>query len=205
MPAPASPLDQSTYQVRFEWGADGLRRLAAADVVVFVDVLAPAASGARGAGGGDRGVGARGADATAALLEAVPPRSAVVRGGLRDRRAVAEWVLARQAEKGDRFSVAVVAAGETHEGALRLAVEDLLAAGAIVDALADLGIDHSSPEAAAAGAAFAGLRNAVRHLVRASGSGRVLLAAGREEELDAAVELDADAEAHVVRESRLDA
>ncbi|PZO55635.1 MAG: phosphosulfolactate phosphohydrolase, partial [Leifsonia xyli] len=34
-----SPFDQSTYQVRLDWGGAGLARLAAADVVVVVDVL----------------------------------------------------------------------------------------------------------------------------------------------------------------------
>ncbi|RBO74404.1 phosphosulfolactate phosphohydrolase, partial [Microbacterium sp. H6] len=34
-----SPFDQSTYQVRLDWGTAGLDRLAGADVVVVVDVL----------------------------------------------------------------------------------------------------------------------------------------------------------------------
>src|SRR6478735_7939428 len=33
------PFDQSTYQVRIDWGLAGLERLADADVVVIVDVL----------------------------------------------------------------------------------------------------------------------------------------------------------------------
>ena len=36
---PTVPFDQSTYQVRLEWGVDGLARLAPADIVVVVDVL----------------------------------------------------------------------------------------------------------------------------------------------------------------------
>ena len=36
---PDRPFDQSTYQVRLEWGVDGLARLAPADIVVVVDVL----------------------------------------------------------------------------------------------------------------------------------------------------------------------
>ncbi len=47
-------------------------------------------------------------------------------------------------------------------------VEDLLAAGAVVDALVATGIDHTSPEAAVACAAYTGLRRAVRHLVSAA-------------------------------------
>lgn len=34
-----SPFSQSTYGVRFEWGVEGLARLAPADVVIVVDVL----------------------------------------------------------------------------------------------------------------------------------------------------------------------
>ena len=33
------PFDQSRYQVRLEWGVDGLARLAPSDVVIVVDVL----------------------------------------------------------------------------------------------------------------------------------------------------------------------
>ena len=51
------------------------------------------------------------------------------------------------------------------------AVEDFLAAGAVIDALGDVGIDFVSPEAAVAGAAFAGLRNASLHLLSASVTG----------------------------------
>ena len=35
------PYDQSTYQIRLEWGVDGLGRLAPADIVVLVEVLGP--------------------------------------------------------------------------------------------------------------------------------------------------------------------
>ena len=50
-----------------------------------------------------------------------------------------------------------------------------LIAGAIVDALCDLGIDHSSPEAAAAAEAFRALRPGLRHMLIGSGSGRELV------------------------------
>ena len=74
---------------------------------------------------------------------------------------------------GGRFRIAVVAAGVIRDdGSLRFAVEDLLAAGAIIEAIADRGIDHQSPEAAAAAAAYRGLRNATRHLITASVSAR---------------------------------
>ncbi len=158
---------QAQYQVRFDWGRNGADAIGAdADAIVWVDVL----------GGSE------------------PPARSVV-AGLRNRRAVADWVLAQQGDKGDRFMVAVVAAGEAWpDGSVRFAVEDLLAAGALIDALADLGIDYCSPEAAAASAAFTGLRNATGHLIGASASGRTLSAAGERALVDHAIELDVSTE-----------
>lgn len=176
-----SPADQRQYQVRFDWGADGVKRIASdADVIVWVDVLGSPAESA---------------------VEAWPAGVAVVAGSLRNRRAVADWVLARQELKRDRFSVAVIAAGERSSDAdLRFAVEDMLGAGAIVDALADTGIDYSSPEAAAACAAFTGLRNAVGHLVSASGSGKALGRRGLADEVATAAHIDASSVVTVLRE-----
>ncbi len=76
-------------------------------------------------------------------------------------------------ELGDRAVVAVVAAGGP-DG--RFAVEDLLAAGAVIDAIAEAGIDYISPEAAAAVGAFTGLRNATAHVLSASVTGQELIA-----------------------------
>jgi phosphosulfolactate phosphohydrolase-like enzyme len=88
--------------------------------------------------------------------------------------------------------VSIIAAGEPRGGgATRFAVEDLLGAGAIIDALGALGIDYTSPEAAAACAAFAGLRGAVAHLLTASATGRAAVAAGvRPADVAAAGRLD---------------
>ena len=94
---------------------------------------------------------------------------------LEEADGIAAWALAEQERLGGRFRIAVVAAGvERADGSLRFAVEDLLAAGAIIDAIAGVGIDHQSPEAAAAASAYRGLRNATRHLVNASVSAREL-------------------------------
>ena len=115
----------------------------------------------------------------------------VIAASLRNRTAVAEWILRRQAELGDRAMVAVIAAGEARpDGSVRFAVEDLLVAGAVIDALAEVGIDYSSPEAAAACAAYVGLKRATGHLLTASASGQELGAAGQMRDVQLAGQLD---------------
>jgi 2-phosphosulfolactate phosphatase len=158
--------------VRFDWGLEGADAIGdGADVIVWVDQL------------GDVG--------TERL-----PEHGVVLGTIQNRLALADWALERQGDLGDRFTIAVVAAGEIRaDGSLRFAVEDLLAAGAVIDALADVGIDYCSPEAAAASAAFTGLRNATSHLISSSASGQAL---GRP-----AVQLDPVDEVVVLREFRV--
>lgn len=175
-----SPHDQSQYQVRFDWGAEGAATVASdVDVVVLVDVL------------------------PTHTLAFPDLRAAVIAGGFGNRTAVAEWVLARQAEKGDRFAVAVIASGSPRQDdSLRFAVEDLLAAGSIVDALAAVGIDYCSPEAAAACAAFAGLRGATGHLVSASASGKELLARDPSADPAGAAAIDDSTEVTILKEYR---
>jgi 2-phosphosulfolactate phosphatase len=182
------PHSQYRYQVRFEWGVAGAAAVGnGVDVIVWVDVLdTDAAFPASSAH--DSPLHARADDP----LDGILPRAAVVAGGLRNRTAVAQWVLDQQAVKGDRFTVAVIAAGAVREGgAPRFTVEDMLAAGAVVDALAGVGIDYCSPEAAAACAAFTSLARATAHLVSASGSGQQLIDLGRRSEVDDACEVDA--------------
>lgn len=173
--------DQSQYQVRFDWGVEGATTVASdVDVVVLVDVLA---------------------SPPAPALPDV--RAAVVAGDFANRTAVAEWILARQAEKGDRFAVAIIASGARRDdGSLRFAVEDLLCAGAIVDALAAVGIDYCSPEAAAACAAFTGLRGAVGHLVSASASGKEFVARDPAIDFGAIAALDSSTAVRVLKEYR---
>jgi hypothetical protein len=138
---------QETYQVRFDWGHAGAETVGAdADAVVWVSQLG----------------------------EVAGPPSAVP-GVLERADELGAWALAQQESAGGRFSVAVVAAGMPRpDGSLRFAVEDLLAAGAIIEAIAAAGIDHQSPEAAAAASAYRGLRGATRHLISASVSAREL-------------------------------
>ncbi|MDQ1545653.1 MAG: 2-phosphosulfolactate phosphatase [Actinomycetota bacterium] len=176
-----SAVEQEQYQVRFDWGVDGARAVGGdADVIVLVDVL--------------------GADTV--LPSSLDSGTAVViAGSLRNGDAVARWALERQADKGDRFTVAVVAAGETRtSGTARFALEDLLGAGAIIDALAAVGIDYCSPEAAAAAAAFTGLRNATGHLIGASVSGRELTAEGNRAAVDFAIAVNSSDDVPVLRE-----
>ncbi|GAB3632523.1 hypothetical protein GCM10027421_18760 [Microbacterium shaanxiense] len=171
------PFDQSTYQVRFEWGTAGLRRLAPADVVVVVDVLrfsstvTDAVASGRAVALTDAAGWSRNGAAVAAAAAA--GEATVLLGSLRNASAVAKTVLELQNRRQQRTSVAVIAAGElTDDGEFRFAVEDQLGAGTIIAALSDLGADHTSPEAAAVCESARGLRRAMRHLLTASGSGK---------------------------------
>jgi 2-phosphosulfolactate phosphatase len=180
----SSGIEQGQYQVRFEWGVEGARAIGVgADVLVLIDLLS-------------------GGPGLAPSLDA--NEAVVVEGSLRNCAAVARWALERQAGKGDRFTVAVVAAGEAREGGdTRFALEDLLGAGAIIDALASVGIDYCSPEAAAAAAAFTGLRNATGHLIGASTSGRAVALKDGRAQIDYAIDVNSSDEVPILREFRL--
>ena len=206
---PDTPFDQSSYQVRLEWGADGLARLAPSDIVVVVDVLRFSSTVIQAVERGETVPMDAAARATsingAVVAEAAAGTTAIVLlGGPRNAAAVAGAVMTVQHERGARTSIAVIACGERtadEPGApLRFAVEDLLGAGAIIDALSDLGIDHSSPDAAVAGEAFRSLRGAMRHLLTASGSGRELDAADRRDEVLPAAAVDAASVVPVLRD-----
>lgn len=142
--------EQQRYQVRFDWGVPGAHAVAAdADVLVWIDAL----------------------DRRPAPLELLPGHPAVVESALPDADAVAMWILELQELRARRTVVALVAAGAMRGDGLRFAVEDLLTAGALVDALEQRGIDAFSPEAAAADAAYRTLQGAVGHLFRAASGG----------------------------------
>lgn len=204
-PLRETPFDQSRYQVRVDWGHEGLERLAPADIVVLVDVLGVSTTAVDAVGaaethpldehvddGGEGMLLARAAAGTGAT---------VIAASLRNASAAAEAILAEQTRRGARTSIGIVAAGERGEhGGTRFAVEDQLGAGALIDALADRGIDHTSPEAAATCEAFRGLRRAVRHLLTASGSGLALIDLGRRDEVLHAAEIDAATAVPVLRD-----
>ena len=151
----SNPHGQGAYQVRFDWGTVGADTISeGAHVIVWVDQLEP----------GDQ-------DGETLMISSVD----LMRATLEEAQEIADLALRRQGELGGRFVIAVVAAGSLRaDGSLRFAVEDLLAAGAIIEALGAVGIDHQSPEAAAAAAAYSGLKNATRHLISASASSREL-------------------------------
>jgi len=140
--------EQGRYQVRFDWGAPGAAAVGGdAHVIVWADAL--------------------GEDPVP--LQDLPGAAAVVRATLPTAKAVADWVMALQLALKARLAIAVIAAGSHRtDGSWRTAVEDLLAAGAVIDALGALGLDATSPEAAAAEAAYSGLRGATGHLITAA-------------------------------------
>lgn len=146
-------IEQSKYQVAFDFGVEGAAAIAAeadvivwVDAIVWVDVVEPAIS-----------------------LAALPARAAVIAADFRTSSAAAAWVLRLQQLLGRRIRIAVIAAGaQRADGHARYAVEDQLAAGAVIDELAALGLDATSPEAATAQAAYQGLKRAVGHLLTAS-------------------------------------
>lgn len=205
-----SAFDQASYQVRFDWGQDGLTRLAPADVIVIVDVLRFSTTVTALVDAGqsfavDAGFSRNGAPLAVSAGTHAERGAMVILGCLRNPSAVADAILGEQAARGGRVSVAVIAAGERTpeptelEDAPRFAVEDLLGAGAIIDALTSRGIDHASPEAAVASEGFAALRGAVRHLLGASGSGRELNERGLESDVAFAAQLDASTSVPVLR------
>ncbi len=199
-----SPFDQSTYQVRLDWGLAGLERLAVADVVVIVDVLQ---FSSRLADAVADGTEIEPAEAAAWSTDAVAPALAVTAaaggatvlvGGIRNASAVARAVQSIQERRQERTSVALIAAGERDSSNdVRFAVEDHLGAGAIIAAMTDLGIDHTSPDAAVAAEGFRALRRALGHLVSASGSAREATDA---EGVAAASRLDAESAVPVLRD-----
>jgi hypothetical protein len=185
-PGRMSAHGQQRYQVRLDHGIAGAGRITpGAHIVVVVDVLdghgllstdetvAAVAALAAGTPSEDEQAETRGtpgsADETEILLVTGPA----------DATDVARRVLERQAARGDRAVVAIVAAGAVEADGFRPAAEDQLAAGAVVDALAAVGIDASSPEAALACAAAVSLRRASSHLLTASASAAELVATGR--------------------------
>ncbi|MDR5698442.1 hypothetical protein [Agromyces aerolatus] len=180
---PYPPASQGKYQIRFDQGDAGLARIAGGvDIVIWVDALADASAASH-----------------ALPSSVVPDSAAIVAAGLTDASAVAAWILAEQERLGRRAYVAIVAASDGSA----FAVPDVLASGAVVDALMTLGLDDTSPEAAVASAAFGGLKRAVRHLTAASAQGRQAVADGvSAERLHALSAIDSSTDVRVLRAAR---
>jgi 2-phosphosulfolactate phosphatase len=175
---------QAAHDVRFEWGARGAAAIAdGADVVVVVDVLAGSTSVADRLDSGEPVVTLdpdAAADRLAGELQGYA--TTVVTAGLRNARAVADWI-AREHDE-DTATVAVVALGETWpDGSLRPALEDLWGAGAVLAALEDHGWPGLSPEAASAADAYRLIAGREAGHLRACASGAALLGEDRGDEL----------------------
>jgi 2-phosphosulfolactate phosphatase len=131
----------------------------------------------------------------------------VVAASLRNRTAVAEWVVDRmRSATGRRPAVILMPAGERWtDGSLRPAVEDLWGAGAVIAALVAR-LEHQagplllSPEAAAGLAAWLAVESDVRAALRASASGRELAERGWGDDVEIAAELDTSTAVPVLRD-----
>jgi len=188
----SDPRAQSTFQLRLDWGAAGLTRLAPSEIVVVVDAIET-----RGGLGPGAGQGPTSATDLAVRASELPHEPTVFIASLRTATATARAVFDEQITRGGRVAISLVLVGHggdaAHGGdAGNFAVEDYLAAGAIGSSLSDLGLDHTSPELAVAIEGFRALGTATKHLFLASGSGQELKAAGRREELHAAATHDAE-------------
>lgn len=130
--------------------------------------------------------------ASSAMLAAkTNPNVEIAVGCLRNAAAVSGWLAARPA------SVGVIACGELDDdGSLRPAVEDMLAAGAILATL-DRG---RSPEAAAAVAAFLDADAHLEAALLESASGRELSGRGMSADAIWAADLDASQTVPVLRD-----
>lgn len=199
MPADHDSHAQADYQVRLDWGLDGLERLAPAHIVVVVDVLGLTSAALAAVERGD--TVAVGDTVSSRIALAAAERGAhVLIGGIRNAAAVAAHILDVQRSRGERTSIALIAVGSMDASESRFAVADLLGAGAVIAALGDLGLDHGSPDAAVAGEGFRALRGATKHLLTASGTGRALSDQGRRDEVLAAAARDAASIVPVLRD-----
>ncbi|MFI8826353.1 2-phosphosulfolactate phosphatase [Streptomyces sp. NPDC053431] len=121
-------------------------------------------------------------------VEAEAGRATVVAASLRNRAAVARWLVERGHGTADR-PVAVVASGEQWpDGSLRPALEDLLGAGAVLDALRAAG-RTLTPEATAAATLWAATVDPVAAL-HGCDSGRELYEYGYPQDVEVAAEID---------------
>ena len=209
MPGQPHPFDQSSYQVRLEWGVDGLAGSRPSDIVVVVDVLRfsstviPGPRARRGVRAGCR----------------CPRRLDQRRRSGRGRRCDLRRRHARRTAQrgGSRRGGAGGAEGarRSHECGSHRLRRARLARGGVAAAVRGRGparrrgdrggADRSRNRSLVArgrggGEAFRALRGATRHLLAASGSGRELSGAGRSDEVTAAAAVDAASVVPVLRD-----
>ena len=138
-------MNRPHYQVLCTWGLSGIARLRiTADVYIWVDPLSSSPENVLD-------------------TDVFADSGRVVLSTLADAFAVADWVADLQMELQQRLCVLVVCASED-----TYSIADQLAAGAVIERLAQRGLDAMSPEAAVANAAFVQLRGATSHLISAS-------------------------------------
>lgn len=132
------------YQVVCGWGPNALTKVAhSADVIIWVNSLnLPQYSG---------------------HLDDFPPSTSVISCNLEASFAAAEWAYDKQMRVGRRLLIAVLCADSAG-----VSVPDFLAAGAVIERLAQLGLDALSPEAAVLNASFLKLSPVMNQLVSAS-------------------------------------
>jgi 2-phosphosulfolactate phosphatase len=133
-----------------------------------------------------------------ALASALADPSQAIRGArvlgacLRNRTAVASWLTRELSRLPIPAVIAVVAAGERwKDNSLRPAAEDLWGAGAVIAALASLGVTGLSPEARSAAAAWHAVEPALPAALAGCASGAELVGAGFGRDVAIAGELDA--------------
>ncbi len=203
---------QEGYQLRLEWGPEGVAALKACDVLIVVDVLSFTTSVDLVVGNGgqvrpsrwkakDRTLRPASLVGATGLVELPSPNGSnlcslaaetgahVLAACLRNAEAVAK----RAGELGEsigvipggeRWGLDILTEGPREFGPLRPCVEDYLGAGAVIAALAG----HASPEAQLAATAF---RNTdVARAVRDCGSGRELIDNGHAADVDLAVQIN---------------
>lgn len=132
------------YQVVSGWGPNALSTVAhSADVIIWVNAL--------------------NLPEFAAELTDIPSSTSVIECDLQASFAAAEWAYDKQIREGRRLLIAVLCADGSG-----ISVPDFLAAGAVIERLAQLGLDALSPEAAVLNASYLKLSPVMSHLISAS-------------------------------------